>query len=342
MARQNQVLDLLLSLHGLSLEPPPGPWDDGAGGEHLRATLLRSKQSLLTRLIDATAGRGRGFNHRAPGDGRAGLEILARLELDILRAAHAHHGPRPARHVAEISVGWLAPRAIWSALEARPGLETELSTGVEDEARGDAAALAGHAVAAALLPALAEARRYRLHANVETRMVELVCRDDDGHWWVVGEYEAETVAIVAARGFARAARTHRHHHDHALHIVEWPLLRFADDPGGEDDPHQPFRITAVLPVEPPGVDRDAWRLDTFEILRRGAPAHVVLECVHLREDAMEEFLGLRRTWIDSLRPEWESERPVEWALQRAEACRRMKRFLRRHAPRTRRNTTEGS
>jgi hypothetical protein len=330
MARQAAVLDLLLSLYGLALAPPPGPWDDGAGGEHLAATLLRAKRTLLTRLVEATAGRGRGFDHRRPGHGgeafgETGLEIVARLELEILRAAHAHHGPRRARHPSEITFGRLADRLAWDVIEAARTLEAELALDdeLEDEAR--ISPLAGHAVAAALLPALAEAAHYRLHVAIEIKMVELVVRDADGAWWVVGEYEQETVAITAARGFARAARRHRHHHDHALYVVEGTLLRFADDPEGEDDPHEPFKISAILPQEPHGVSHDAWRADTGAILRRNTPAHVALECVYLDEDSMEDFVTLRRAWIGALRP----GEPIE----RAEACLRLKRFLRRHAPR---------
>ncbi len=328
-ARQNAILDLLLSLYGLSLPPPPGPWDDGAGGEHLAATLIRSKQTLLTGMVAATADRGRGFDHRRPGRGpgvgEAGLEFIARLELDILRAAHAHHGPRPARHASEISFGRLITVQALDGIEAARRLEGELAQDALSDAEARISPLAGHAVAAALLIALADAGRYRLRVVVETKIVELVVRDADGGWWAVGEYEQETVALAAARGYLGAARRHRHHHDHALYVVEWTLLRFADDPEGEDDPHEPFKISAVLPVEPRGLSHDAWRADTGAILRRNTPAHVALECIYLTEEAMDDFVALRHAWIEALRP--------GEPLARAEACLRLKRFLRRHAPR---------
>jgi hypothetical protein len=290
-ARQRQIIDLLLSLYASVLphlrggdcnQPAPDPMAP-----------LRASRSLLERIVPATRDRGRGFDYAAQGfvRGHAGLLIRVHAELAALagtdRAAPTTHG--------HPSFGRLLPSAAGAALAARL-IPVEV-TGDPDELNENfyANPLADHVVAPALLPALADIRRFRLGRIEGDADICLICQDNEDNWWLIGQYQDAVSTLGACAAIVRAARQREAPHE--IQLVEWVLLRAALLPGDTAMQYN-FRVTAVL------ADRDeapVWRRQACAILRANLPAHLALDCLFLGPQAMHEFRRRHRHWCAALR-----------------------------------------
>jgi hypothetical protein len=255
----------------------------------------------------------------------AGLEIRCRIELALLDATRRQGGPTAVADPVAADFGHLLDPALGGVI-ARDFLPVETSDREADGEREEGPSpLAGKRVAAALLPALADPRRYRVGALPGKGPVYLVCQDMAGGWWALGEYRdvAEAVdmtdRLVAATDFDRRL----------LHIVEWTLLRSArhhrQDGTDRDDRGLDFsfRVSAVLPRGDEGEDR-RWREGARGIVRDNIPAHVGVDMLFLGRRRMRHFRRLYDAWREALR-----HGPPE---RRARASRHLERFLRHERP----------
>jgi len=332
--RQSAMLDFLLSLYARTLARPP--LSSSADVAQFRQTWLRTQQCLMARIVAATAERGRGFNPLAPHGSvaaMAGLEIVARAELRLLQAAEGQSPPHEVDDASAASFGHRLPPDAWAALAHVESLETAPGMDALPERGVRLRHLAGQAVAAPLLKALAEPRHFRLLRQAGPCW-RLVCGSLEHGWWTLGDFPAAAAAIKMAGHLVREARQHRH--VDSLYIVEWVLLRFATPAhdGDDDEVGQPFRVTAVLPLsadadELNGADPapgERYRRQSAQaILRDNLPAHVALDCLFLPPPEMLQFAALHHDWLSALR---DPEAPV----RRAHTCRALTGFLQRHLP----------
>lgn len=103
LARQNAVLDLLLSFYALALSPPAGTQADPLAAVLQRQQSIAAKQMLLRRAAPATRDRGRGVDYLRPMSSRsiAGAELLASIELGLLDAETADLSDTGESHARE-------------------------------------------------------------------------------------------------------------------------------------------------------------------------------------------------------------------------------------------------
>ncbi|AJP72408.1 hypothetical protein [Sphingomonas hengshuiensis] len=320
IARQNAVLDLLLSLYAERILPPA----DAACGESIAppgAALVAAKRALLAKMVPATRDRGRGFDtHRRYDEHR--LAIRCRIELALLTANRRRDGAQAVADPAEASFGRLLPPEL-SAAAAQTFLpvHTEAPGASPDE---HPSPLAGHRVAAALLPALADRTRYRMGALAGGGPVILLCQDLEERCWVIGELADAAQAVALTRRLLHAAGGISR-----LTLVEWVLLRYADAHPPRDGEATPaghrfsFRISAVLPAGEKDGDT-GWRQQTRAIVRANMPAHVMVDMVFLHPRAMRHFDVLHGAWVEALRDAAPARRAKTSALLAA--------FLDRHCP----------
>lgn len=322
LARQNAVLDLMLALYAEPIRPPA----DAACGESTAppaAALVDAKRALLTRMVPATRDRGRGFDYHRPQAGHR-LDLSCRIELALLAATSRRDGAQIVEDPAEASFGRLLPPEL-GAIAAQSFVAVQ-AMGSSKGFGEHPSPLAGHRVAAALLPALADVSRYRVGA-LPGGPALLLCQDMRGGCWVLGELASAAEAVALTQRLIDAA-------DHGCHLtlVEWTLLRYArDHPHGSDAPDTPdrysFRISAVLPAGDDTIADSGWRHQARAILRANMPAHVEVEMVFLHPRAMRYFRLLHKAWTAALR------NPASG--RRARTSRNLAAFLERHhAPRT--------
>ena len=253
LARQAAVLGYLLSLYASPLNAA-APVSGAPGAAAARqAALVRARQELLRRIVEATRDRGRGIDYRQADRQHpmAGLEVRCRIELGLLDPARAGDGAQ-------------APFGVKLAPQDGARVEAAflpVDHGGGDELAGDAVAdapLAGRAVEPTLLAALADPSRYRLGTLQAGGPLILACQDMDGHWWQLAPCRDAVHAVMLSAALLRAAGGHDR-----LYIVEWVLLRdaLAGPPGASEQAAGAFnfRISAVMPA-PRGNDGepDRW------------------------------------------------------------------------------------
>jgi hypothetical protein len=326
--RQDAVFDFLLSLYAEAITLPAGSaCGSGPRRGSPAAALIEAKQALLKRTVPATRDRGRGFDYRRSdrGSGMAGLEIRCRIELALLDATRRQGGPTAVADPVAADFGHLLDPALGGVI-ARDFLPVETSDREADGEREEGPSpLAGKRVAAALLPALADPRRYRVGALPGKGPVYLVCRDMAGGWWALGEYRDVAEAVDMTDRLVAATDSDRR----LLHIVEWTLLRSArhhrHDGTDRDDRGLDFsfRVSAVLPRGDEGEDR-RWREGARGIVRDNIPAHVGVDMLFLGRRRMRHFRRLYDAWREALR-----HGPPE---RRARTSRHLERFLRHERP----------
>lgn len=336
-ARQSAILDLLLSLYAESLTAPAHA-ACSCGGDRQQTELVEAKRALLARTVRATRDRGRGFDYlrTQPGDEIAGLEVRARIELAVLDASLHGDQPRTVADPGDADFGRRLTADDTAAVE-RDFLPITPGSGDIDGADDREAPLTGQRIAAALWPALADARRYRIGLLNRHGSVCLTCRDNDGVWWLLGEHSGVAEAIAAADRLIRAAGG-RHTQ---LTIVEWTLLRYAmHGPWDEWRPETQaewrtaghghennrgtgetfsFRVSAVLAVHEDERRDAGWRSEAEAILRANVPAHIALDCLFLDHRRLRRFRRLYEAWAEALRAGSPS--------RRAETSRRLAHFL---------------
>ena len=319
LARQGAVLGFLLSLYASPLNAAaPVSGLPGAAAAR-QAALVRARQELLRRIMEATRDRGRGIDYRQADRQHpmAGLEVRCRIELGLLDSARGGAGDG-------------APAPFGRKLAPEDGARVEaaflpVDHGGDDDLAGDAMAdapLAGRAVEPALLAALADPLRYRLGALQAGGPLILACQDMDGHWWQLAPCRDAVHAVMLTAALLRAAGGHER-----LYIVEWVLLRdaLAGPSGADGQAAAPFnfRISAVMPAprgnDGEATDDDGWRSQARAILRDNTPAHIVVDDLVLGHRRMRRFLRLYGEWRHVLR----HGSPA----RRSEVCRRMAHFL---------------
>ena len=334
-ARQSAILDLLLSLYAESLTAPAHA-ACSCGGDRQQTELVEAKRALLARTVPATRDRGRGFDYLRPqpGDGIAGLEVRARIELAVLDASLHGNQPQMVADPGDADFGRRLTADETTAVE-RDFLPITPGSADIDGADDHGAPLTGRRITAALWPALADARRYRIGLLYRDGAVCLTCRDNDGVWWLLGEHSGVAEAIAAADRLIRTAGG-RHTQ---LTIVEWTLLRYAmhgpwDEwqTGGQGHGNHrgtggtfSFRVSAVLAVHEDERRDAGWRSGAEAILRANVPAHIVLDCLFLDHRRLRRFRRLYEAWAEALR--------AGPPGRRAETSRRLAHFLDEAAPR---------
>ena len=288
-ARRNAVLDFLLSLYATQV--PAGAVDDGWLGE--------AKTAILTRVAAIGRGRGRGADYLRPASARtaAGLERLVRLRLPLLDGdgqTDPQAGDEPGsdwRQSAifeEVTYGRRLPEGFDPDPASRRPRREDLELDAEADPGAGPSALSGQIVHVDLGAALARADRYRLR-DAPTH-VELLCQDEAGRWWFIGAFAGEDAALRTLRRLMAEMRwRRRHRRGPALHIVEWPLLRFGAGEDCGDAAGYGFRITAVVRAPPARTDDGRWRRQVEQLVREQAPAHVSVETRFLDRRDMGEF-----------------------------------------------------
>ncbi|MBV7534710.1 DUF1906 domain-containing protein [Duganella sp. sic0402] len=88
-ARQTAILGFLLSLYASALALPPGSACGLVAQAGQRTALITAQRELLRAMVPATHDRGRGIDYRGRGPQQAGLEVRARIELDMLNSGNA-------------------------------------------------------------------------------------------------------------------------------------------------------------------------------------------------------------------------------------------------------------
>lgn len=312
--RRHQVLDLLLSLYGQSLDAP-----DLQDGGPARAMLLHAKQALLRNIAALTRNRGRGadYGRRPSASTVAGIERISRIELMMLDrvdgsdgdaggGGHGHaHQERlwtASRDPEESSFGMRLPEELWPTLP-RLFAPVRLDEGdTRTDPRAVPSPLAGHSVAESLAAALGDPSRYRMGRSTDSATIYIICIDTEGGWWWLGEHEDEDRARAVIRRLLADGRGHRPADRPAeLYVVDWLLLRPAllieTGPGSRFN----FRVTAVLSADRADWQSRAWHHEARRVLRQNTPAHIRLDCVFLAPERLQHFERLHADWLDALR-----------------------------------------
>jgi hypothetical protein len=326
--RRNRFLSFLLALYAQSLTAPPAAFCDcvpGAGPD--LTPLIEAKCELLHRLVPATRDRGRGFDYRAPPGrhGQAGLEIKASIELALGQAdaddAEAElgsivEGPEEARYGQRLSTAMSAQvDRLFTVID--PAM-------VPAPAAAPFAVFAGQTVAAGLLRAAGDMANFRVGVLAQDRMASLVCKaPEDDVYWLIGRFASLEACLAELARFARDAARLRAA-ARRLYIIEHVLLRDAQaaipPPAGVFA--YGFTVSAVLPAALLGEGAsEGLRQDIAAVLRRNAPALVVVQICFLSHRRMRRFRALRRRWQAALR----GDDPFE----RAASCAHLQRFLMR-------------
>jgi hypothetical protein len=323
-ARRNGILDLLLSFYALQLTAPDGTSADVQENAARAESLISAKRMLLRRAATATRDRGRGVDYLRPASSRrmSGAELLSSIELGLLDSETGE--PRAVAPIGvedpeQASFGQMLPSELWPSVER---VFRTLDDDNDDDQDADGVSLiAGERVDVGLLAGLKEPDGYRIGGASDADGLVLVCRDADGRWWLIAEFDDEWEARRAVRALRRAARHLDHRH---LYLVDWILLRHAMI-GHESDAHRyNFRVSAVLAAPADDSTAAGWMAQATTILRGNTPAHVALDCLFLDAGEMARFNRLYRIWTRALRHGPRS------AL--AEASRRLEYFLTRHTP----------
>lgn len=349
--RRHAVLDLLLSFYALALKSPNGSTHpDDSAATRSDAAHLHAKQALLRRAALITRGRGQGLDVRRADSARGmtGVERSSRIELGLLddelagdalagngngaQAGQGRHGIAAVVHdPAEATFGRLQRPELWPTLaDPRGAIEHHRALALdEEEARrrshaspAHASPLAGHRVAARLLPCLGDPEHYRVGATGDPQIFYLVCGDALGGWWLIGRYSTQARAIAMLRELLWAMGWHPLRQHRALYVVEWLLLRQPEIRHAAQGREHSMRISAVLADHGDERDQANWRQHAEAIVRENTPAHIALDCVFLTPEAMRRFEPLYALWTRALR---EGPAPL-----RAEVNEHMARFLRRH------------
>jgi hypothetical protein len=174
-----------------------------------------------------------------------------------------------------------------------------------------------------LLVAAANLVNYRVGTLPDDPVVLLVCRaPHQPLWQLVGRYADIDSACADARRWQRRARALRQQ-ARRLFVIEHLLLRGTRAPSAEEEVDGfDYRLTATAVVCLPGREANdpEYREHVREAIRRTAPAHVFMNTSFLRLRHLEEFEGLRDTWLRALATPRD-----RGALERA--CRAMRQFL---------------
>lgn len=353
VTRRNRFLDVLLALYGERLDSDLMPFlSPGDAGDEL----IRAKLALLRHLVDATRDRGLGFDYLASPSLRniAGMAIRSRIELGMPPLPRRPLGERLLESGLAL-VEDEAQQTIGAILAAHGDHVEQTFTPLEllqeewrrvaqdnETAEYAAASLLGHRTTEAFLRGIAGGD-VRLGALPGDTMVAVACRAPaDKEWRLVGKYANHTRALAVLALLVALAENLTEAFSQ-LYIVEHILLRFARErhPDVEDDettpdrssetaepPHDPdedfpysFTITAVVSDAPHRADAAGYRVGVTEVLRRNAPAHVVLDVCFLRPHRMAHFETLYLDWRRALRHG--HRRRI------ANASRRLKLFLER-------------
>jgi len=310
--RQNEILDLLLSLYAQSLPDPAGNADDPDGGAFRAKLLLDAKRMLLRRVAPLSRNRGRGADYRRPRSMRnmAGAEAMSRIELGILqpierpdRGGQAGTGGTdrvwgPAGDPPRGSFGQAMPDELAPALERHFQPLPPLDGG--DGTADTPSPLDGRDVPPQLAAALGDPGRYRIGTGADAIGIYVMCLDAQGHWWWLGEHDDEEGAIAAIRRLLRAIRQYDPRpREPQLYLVEWLLLRAA----GPDDrvpERYDFRVSAMVSDSRLGWTDAAWQQEAQRVLRANVPAHIRLDIRFLDSAGMRQFERLYDGWADAM------------------------------------------
>jgi hypothetical protein len=323
--RQSAILDLFLSLYAERLSLPSEANCDCNADTGANEELLRAKQILLARTVPVTRDRGRGFDYLCqPGQANAtGLEIICRIELGLLDVALLSSDEKNAAVVAESEDAdfgrRLSPEEA-GVVEAHFLPAGDIGENADDAAGPEDSPIAGRRVADVLQPSLELVENYRIGVMPGETGVDLVCRDENDGWWLLGRYDGTAGAVAAmtqlVRGAGRMLRRHQ------IYFIEHILLRYAQPRDDGDGAYYSFRMTAVVHMTYREADSETWRAQVRETARRNSPAHVAIDVVFVHRHAFHEFLRRYRQWRDALRHGgWGERRRTSRALER---------FLRTH------------
>jgi hypothetical protein len=336
--RRNRFLDLLLALYAERMDADLMPFL--SHGKHAAGRLLRAKLALLHHLVAATRGRGHGFDYlaRLSVHNVAGMVIRSRIELGM--------SPFPRRGLGEcledagiaFADGGAEPAGGRFITAHREHIERTFAPfqAAPDASEAGAAALVplrGHRLDEEYLHAVAEGEIRTGSLPGETTVTAACRPHDGGEWYLIAKYGDREQALAAlqlliatARDVADACRQ--------LYVVEHILLRFGrrdDDetwpsltssPPEEGGFPYSFTITAVVSDAPRRSDAQGYRAGVQEVIRRNAPAHVMVAFCFLRPHRMAHFERLYVAWRLALRG---GER------ERIAASRRLRSFLQRAA-----------
>ncbi len=317
LQRQADILAFLLSIYGEGLQQTG---DDPAGGEAgPSSALIRGRRHLLRRLVSVTGARGRGVDSRRPWrhGGRSGMEIRTAIQLEMLAA-----DPPVGNDV------WAEGGFPHDITRLDPALEGELDRRfmpidrvLDDLAGADEPVPSAPAdLPPALLSALGDPARYRVGLHPQTNQVLLICRCDDGVWWLLGEFSGSGAALDVARRWLACCRPR----GRDLYIVEHVLLRYARPITRSPAETYSFRLSAVLGASARQWRDLDWRRQAEEIVRENTPTHLAVRCHFLGTRHMQRFRRLYREWRGAL--------AGGDARQRARTSARLQWFLEHHAP----------
>jgi hypothetical protein len=308
--RQNAILDFFLSIYGQRLLPGSTNESSSKRGSAALENVLSAKRKLLVDLVGFSRQRGTGVDYRNSGNFAmpTRLERRCLLELQVRREAQ-DQGPKVTVVCSDqATFGRLLPtdRALLVERSYLPldGLMARLSKPEGQELKLDP--LRGQLVAAELWPALADPSRYRVGQAETGRGVDLVCLDQGGGCWWLGEFDHARLAHAYAHRLLELAVGPVDE----MHLIEWVLMRHAlDHPSSADLNNKSelfrFRVSAVLPLRKdyealPMEARETQKLSLTNLLRPHLPAHLELQVHLLASRRWRRFLELRSGWLTSL------------------------------------------
>lgn len=324
--RRNRLLDHMLAVYGERFDPAPvHRLQEGDAPVRALEEVVRAKAAFLRHVMTVGRDRGGAFDHTRPswgeGEDGGGAENVSGFQRRVglllgfpdpgsrsLVEPLDRHGLRlvPHERVEEALDGRAGPSPVDGdqTLEPLPPGAPRDGLGLEELTR-TVARLGVEVLSDLLFARGADPAGYRVGREGDRWVV--VFRPGAGERrWKVGEFEARSAALEAARDLQAWLRALNRACE-GVHVLEHVLLR---PEGGTVGPEvagrsaqelwahfYPHRVTLVFPAWPARCRDGGFRTLAEETARRNAPAHLHLACHWLDPSDMADFEGRLRRWL---------------------------------------------
>ena len=339
--RRNRFLDFLLALYAEQLDTSSVAGANSASDlrEASGRRLIEAKQQLLDNLVDSTHDRARGFDYlgKDVDHNIAGMLIKSRIQLGMpvfARESCAELLGRLSLDLVTDEASGIVPGDDADYIEQHFDSIVPLATDVElsaDQLQSHAERLplpSKGGLPEGWLWAGGNIEHFRVGTLPDDRLVAVCKRPADLEWHIIGEFTDHHRAAEAVHAVVEVVSL-LHRHARQLYIVEHTLLRpRRTHPHKSDEPETSkerfvysFTISAVVLAR--SCQSDYARF-VMEVLRQNTPSHIVIDLCCVSGCQMRDFEHRYDHWRTALRR--------GNARQIDETSARLRRFLRRHAP----------